>query len=113
MPAGASHPAGQRPDRLAAMTSRRLKAKIGDEISALVLDSEGASHAFQRLLGVFIAECRGPLVVGFRRGRILRPAAAFLGERAHPLQRAGVILPRRLLEESARAEMSHRRSCNI
>src|SRR6266478_8011283 len=87
------------------LSHHHLKTKIGDEIPALVLDREGASQAFQRLPGVFIAECCGPLVIGFRSARILRPAAAFLGKRAHPLQRAGVILRRRLLEQTARADV--------
>ena len=40
-----------------------LKTKIGHDVSALVLDYIGATRALQRLLGFFIAERRGLLVI--------------------------------------------------
>src|SRR5450756_3136082 len=79
-----------------------LKTKIGDKISALVLDRVGTFDPLQRLLGVFVATRCGLFVIGLGGGGILRPAAAFLRERTHPLQRAGVILHGRLLEQDAR-----------
>src|SRR5450755_1222852 len=69
-----------------------LETKIADEISALVLDRVRAFHTLERLLGVFIAECRGPFVIGLGGAGILRSAASLLGERAHPLHCAGMIL---------------------
>src|SRR5258708_39953014 len=78
------------------------KAKIGDKISALVLDHIRTFQVLQRLLGVFIAECRGALVIGFRGSAILWATAAFLRERTHAFERTGMILRRRLLEQAAR-----------
>src|SRR5450432_2056799 len=67
--------------RLTYLSQWILETKIGDEISALVLDCVRAFHALERLFGVFIAECRGSFVIGLGGARFLRSAAAFLGER--------------------------------
>src|SRR5262245_18315820 len=40
------------------------EAKIGDIISALVLDRHRTFHPLQRLLGVLVAEVGGALVIG-------------------------------------------------
>src|ERR1700737_1327487 len=82
---------------------RPSKTKVGDKIAALFPVQEGAFDPLQRFLGVFITECCGTPVIGFGGGRIFRPAAPFLGECAHPLQRGGMTLRRRLLEQGARA----------
>ena len=43
---------------------KKLKAKIGHDVAALVLDHVAALGAFERVLGVLIAERYGSLVVG-------------------------------------------------
>src|SRR5207302_8175547 len=99
--------AGQVPSRLACQwpkrrsLRRRSEAQRGDELALLVLDRIGTAQALQRLLGVVVAECGGALVIGLRGVLVLRPAVAYLREGAHSLQRAGVVLRRRLLEQQA------------
>src|SRR5712671_1976858 len=85
-----------------------LETKIGHGVSALVLDHVGTARALKRFLGVLIAERRGFFVIGFRGVRILRTAAPALGERAHPLQRAGVILRGRLFKQRPRSGIIRR-----
>src|SRR5260370_17134766 len=85
-----------------------LETKIGHGVSALVLDHVGTARALKRFLGVLIAERRGFFVIGFRGVRILRTAAPALGERAHPLQRAGVILRGRLFKQRPRGSIIRR-----
>src|SRR5258708_16422460 len=80
-----------------------LEAEIGDKIPALVLDRERAVQALRRGLGVLVAERRGALVIGFRGVLVPGPSTALLRARAHPLQRARMILRRRLLEQHTRA----------
>jgi hypothetical protein len=45
-----------------------LETQIRHKIPALVLDRVGTFQALERLLGVFIAKRRGPLVIGFGGG---------------------------------------------
>src|SRR3977135_3250197 len=78
---------------------RQLKAQIGYKLSALVLDCDRTIRALERGLGVFVAERRGLLVIGFGCARILRSAAPALGKGAHPLQCRGMTLRRRLFEQ--------------
>src|SRR5215831_9661558 len=82
-----------------------LKAEIGDEIAALVLDREGTLDPLERRLGVLIAERRGPLVIGFGGILLLRTAAALDCEGPHPLERAGMILRGRLLKQRPRTDV--------
>src|SRR4051812_42851957 len=81
------------------------EAQRGDELALLVLDRIGAAQPLQSLLGILVAERCGALVIGFRGVLVLGPAAAFLGEGAHPLQRTGMVLRRRLLEQRARRDV--------
>src|SRR5882757_4465585 len=78
LPHGRSNPARSR---------RQSEAQIRYQIAPLVLDRVGAAQPLQRPLGGVV---------------ILRPAAASLGERAHPLECCGMVLRRRLLEQAAR-----------
>src|SRR5260370_7226669 len=91
--------------RSQALNHHHLETKIGDKISALVLDRVRTFDALERFFGVFVAERGGSLVIAFRGARILWPAASLLRERAHPLQLAGVILRRRLLGHVPRAHI--------
>src|SRR3954449_6911962 len=81
---------------------RALEAQRGDKLALLVLDRIGTAQPLQRLLGILVAERCGALVVGFRGVLVLWPAAALLREGAHPLQRAGMVLPGSLFEQRAR-----------
>src|SRR3954454_3075543 len=80
------------PNRRRCRLDRMLEAQRGDEIAMIVLDRIGTADAFQRLLGVLVAERGGALVIGFRGVLVLRPTASFLCERSHSLHRPGMIL---------------------
>src|SRR5262245_15205614 len=85
--------------------SYTLEAEVGHDLSALVLDDDRAFRALEGGLGLFIAEGRGLLVIRLGGARILRPAASALRKCAHPLERAGMILRRCLLEQGARGDV--------
>jgi hypothetical protein len=57
----------------------------------LVLERERAPQAFERSLGVFIAQCGGLLIESERRCRIFRPGPAGFRVGAQPLESAGMI----------------------
>src|SRR5262245_23508196 len=82
-----------------------LKAKIGHDVAALVLDGPAALGALERVLGIVIAERCRSLVVGLGGGRVLWPAAPVLRKFAHSLQGAGMVLRGGLLEQGARCEI--------
>src|SRR5262249_16817494 len=82
-----------------------LEAEIGHDVSAFIFDHVGTLRALERRLGVFIAERRGFLVIGFGGACILRPAAPALCKCAHALQGARMILRRRLFEQRARRDV--------
>src|SRR5262249_21694563 len=84
------------------LSKSALEAEIGHDVSAFIFDHVGTLRALERRLGVFIAERRGFLVIGFGGARILRSAAPALCKRAHALQGARMILRRRLFEQRAR-----------
>src|SRR5262249_2152179 len=78
-----------------------LETKIRDALSALVRHHVRAFRPLEGGLGGVIAERRSLFVVGLGGTRILWPTAAALCEGAHALQRAGMVLCRRLLEQRA------------
>ena len=77
------------------------EAQIRHHVAALVLDRVGTAEPLERFLRILIAKGGGPLIVGFGGVGILWSTASFLRECAHPLQRTGMILRRRLLEQRA------------
>src|SRR5258705_5367998 len=86
-----------------AMTSdTSSEAQIRHHVAALVLDHIGTADALERLLGIFVAEGGGSLIIAFCGGRILWSAAALGSERAHALQRTRMVLRSGLFEQFAR-----------
>src|SRR5262245_5269683 len=83
----------------------QLKAKVGDEFSALVLDGVRTSRALKRFLGLLIAERGGLLVIRLGCARILRTAPPALRKCTHPLERARVILCGRPFEQPPRRDI--------
>src|SRR5262249_27287156 len=79
-----------------------LETQIAHHIPALVLEHIGALQPLERGLGILVAECGGPFVIGFGGGLVLRAAAPDRRERAHALERAGVVLRGGLLEQRTR-----------
>src|SRR5262249_33479746 len=86
------------PTTLATLSLRRmriscaLETQIAHHIPALVLEHIGAIQPFERGLGLLVAERGGPFVIGLGGGLVLRAAPPVRRERAHALERAGVVL---------------------
>src|SRR5436305_8906901 len=82
-----------------------LPANIAHDLAALVLEHVRTFRALQGGLGILIAERRGLLVINLGGAGVLRPAASALRKVAHALERAGMVLRRRFLEQRARRDI--------
>src|SRR5579871_81222 len=76
-----------------------------DDLAALVAQHIRTFQSLERGFGILVAERGGFLVIGLGGVLVLRATTAGLRKRAHPLERRGMSLRRRLLEQAARRDV--------